>query len=278
MRKWAPVAWRPGAAAGAASSGVGGSAGALAAVAAVIDHLGTPDFSTRLLEELHPLLSAASCAVYRVGASSKPRLFLSASLGIPDTTRDCWHAYLSGPIHNDRSLRFEDALAQQPAQLCHIAAVEVPQEHRALVYDAHGMAERLSVVERGADGALFAVNFYRHAHQPPLRDGQIANFEQLAPAVLALTRRHVALRVPAGEASSASLEQLRRRLLPHSPDFTPRELDVCARLLSGMSHDGIAADLGLSVATVKTYRNRAFNRLGIHFRSELFARVLGNAA
>ena len=37
----------------------------------------------------------------------------------------------------------------------------------------------------------------------------------------------------------------------------------------------VDADLALSVATVKTYRNRAFNRLGIHFRSELFVRVLG---
>jgi DNA-binding CsgD family transcriptional regulator len=46
------------------------------------------------------------------------------------------------------------------------------------------------------------------------------------------------------------------------------------RLLRGMTYDGIAADLGLSVPSVKTYRNRAFERLGIHFRNELFALVL----
>jgi DNA-binding CsgD family transcriptional regulator len=38
-----------------------------------------------------------------------------------------------------------------------------------------------------------------------------------------------------------------------------------------MTQEGIAADLGLSVPTVKTYRNRAFARLGISFRNELFA-------
>ena len=54
--------------------------------------------------------------------------------------------------------------------------------------------------------------------------------------------------------------------------MTERELDVCERLLRGFSHDGVAADLGLSVATVKTYRTRAFARLGLHFRSQLFAR------
>lgn len=61
------------------------------------------------------------------------------------------------------------------------------------------------------------------------------------------------------------------RLLQAQPGLTPRELDVCARLLQGMTHEGIACDLSLSLPTVKTYRNRAFARLGIHFRSELFA-------
>ncbi len=58
------------------------------------------------------------------------------------------------------------------------------------------------------------------------------------------------------------------------PALTRRELQVCERLLQGYTHDGVAADLGLAVSTVKTYRNRAFSRLGIRFRSELFARVI----
>ena len=53
------------------------------------------------------------------------------------------------------------------------------------------------------------------------------------------------------------------RLVRLQAELTDRELDVCARLLQGMTHEGIASDLGLSVPTVKTYRN------------ELFARVLG---
>ena len=47
-----------------------------------------------------------------------------------------------------------------------------------------------------------------------------------------------------------------------------------ARLLRGLSFDGIGADLQLSATTVKTYRNRAFERLGIHHRNELFALAL----
>ena len=72
----------------------------------------------------------------------------------------------------------------------------------------------------------------------------------------------------AGATPSPHRLSLRRRC----PALTERELDVCERLLRGWSFDGVAADMVLSVATVKTYRARAFERLGIHFRSELFAR------
>lgn len=258
MRKWAPAAWQSG----------GTPAGIGPAVGAMVELLGEDDFGAQLLRRLHPLLPAASWSVYQVGAGCAPQLHLSASLGIPDTTRACWKAYLSGPVRADRSLRFDDGPARR-TQLCHITAREVADEHRARVYEAHGMAERVSIVEHGEDDALFAVNFYRHAHQRALSDAQIGDFEQLAPALLALARKQVALRGP-----QRSPEALRQRLSQLNGELTARELDVCTRLLRGMTQDGIAAELALSLPTVKTYRNRAFARLGIHFRNELFALVL----
>ena len=107
--------------------------------------------------------------------------------------------------------------------------------------------------------------------------------------MLALTRKHIALAQRPGvlqpalqppaqaavPALSHSLPALRERLLRAHAALTGRELDVCARLLQGMTQGGIACDLGLSLPTVKTYRNRAFSRLGIHFRNELFALALG---
>ncbi len=252
MRKWT---------CNSSASGTGRHAQLLAGL---IHQLGQPRFRSLLLETLQPLVPAASFSVYRTGHRSVPQLFLSGSLGVPDTTRDCWQAYLSGPYRNDRTLIAEAQGEEQPL-LCHLTAQEVPAQHRARVYEAHGVAERVSVVQAREDG-LFAVNFYRHQHQAPFSDTQVADFEALAPALLALARKHVALE--GGEASPA------QRLLALQPALTPRELEVCVRLLRGMTYDGIAADLGLSLPSVKTYRNRAFDRLGIHFRNELFALVL----
>ncbi len=257
MRKWT---------CNSSASGTGRHAQLLAGL---IHQLGQPRFRSTLLETLQPLVPAASYSVYRTGRHSVPQLFLSGSLGVPDTTRDCWLAYLSGPYRSDRTLIAEAQSEEQPL-LCHLTAQEVPAQHRARVYEAHGVAERVSVVQAREDG-LFAVNFYRHQHQAPFSDTQVADFEALAPALLALARKHVALGVV--DAAPEPLTQA-QRLLALQPALTPRELDVCVRLLRGMTYDGIASDLGLSLPSVKTYRNRAFDRLGIHIRNELFALVL----
>lgn len=258
------------------------------ALGSMVHRLGEPGFAQQVLQSMRPLMPVASWSVYRTGPRSQPCLYMSASSEARDTTRDCWWAYLSGPYLRDSTWNHGDAAGPRAATaLCHITAQEVGGEHRALVYDAHGMAERVSIIEHQEDGGIFAVNFYRHQHQHALDDAQIGQFEAIAPALLALAHKHIALTQAHGSAAGTAaaaappppklrhtLPALRMRLLQAQADLTPRELDVCARLLQGMTHEGVASDLALSLATVKTYRNRAFARLGIHFRSELFALAL----
>jgi DNA-binding CsgD family transcriptional regulator len=254
-------------------------------LAQTIDRLGQRGFAQTLLDSLFPVLPAASYSVYRIGPLCEPAIFISASRGIPDITRDCWHAYLSGPYRSDRTLYPIDVTP--PSQISHITAQEVPPEHRANVYEAHGIAERLSIVESQASGALFAINFYRHQHQQAFSDAQIDAFAQLAPVVLALTQKHLALIAPSAQSeprpASIPLAQPAHEPLfsaqlnlmkAINPALTPRECEVCAGILQGLTFDGIACQLGLTVPTVKTYRNRAFARLGIHFRNQLFALAL----
>lgn len=231
----------------------------------VVPALGEPAFGARLLDTMAAALPVGSFSVYRTGA--RPAIFLSGSRGMPDTTRDCWRAYLSGPIRSDRTLR--EASAPR-LRVCHITAREVPAEHRAKVYEAHGVMERVSVVEDEPEGgnALFAVNFYRHAHQRALGDAQLADFGSAGRLLMALTRKHIAM------ARGGDADALQARLQAHCPALTPQELAVCLRLLRGMTQEGVAADMGLALPTVKTYRNRAFARLRIHFRSELFALMI----
>jgi DNA-binding CsgD family transcriptional regulator len=252
-------------------------------LADAIELIGNPGFEKKLLERVHTVLPAASCSVYQTGPACVPTLFMSASHGVPDTTVDCWRAYLSGPQRVDRSLVCEAAAGPSVAVLNHITAGEVPAEHRAKVYEAHGVAERVSIVEVRQDGVIFAINFYRHQHQRAFRDAQIAAMDGMATSLLALTRKHLALLPsdrPLGGPPLAQDQQLaffERQLRQVCAALTPRERQVCAALLLGLTTDGVACSLGLSAPTVKTYRNRAFDKLGIRFRNQLFALVLRGA-
>jgi DNA-binding NarL/FixJ family response regulator len=58
------------------------------------------------------------------------------------------------------------------------------------------------------------------------------------------------------------------------PDLTPREADVLERIAEGRSNPEIAAELFLTVPTVKSYVNQVFTKLGVRTRAEAVALVL----
>ncbi len=53
--------------------------------------------------------------------------------------------------------------------------------------------------------------------------------------------------------------------------LSERERAVCLGILSGKKAEAIAADLGVAVTSVFTYRTRAYQKLGISSRGSLFA-------
>jgi DNA-binding CsgD family transcriptional regulator len=241
------------------------------AAARLVASIGSAGFADEALAALNAPVQAASWSVYRLfGSARPPVLYLSATGEGADVTRSCFAAYAAGLYRRDRSFDLVQR-SHRPGEAAVLAmhADDAPNpEHREAIYRRHALAERLSVAALDDDGSLLAVNLYHHDHQGRFSAAERDRFCAIAPVVLASVRRHVALQAERGAVPADA----RAALAAACPALTPRELDVCERLLRGLSHDGIAADLGLSVPTVKTYRARAFERLGLHFRSELFAK------
>jgi DNA-binding CsgD family transcriptional regulator len=238
----------------------------------LIGLMGQKDFEAHFLPHLQDVVPAASYSIYRTGRQCVPTRFMSASWGVADNTQACWNAYLSGPQKSDQTLA-APTMESGHAMLCHITDKEIPAQHKALVYEPHGMKERLSVIQQEA-ASVFAINFYRHVHQRPFTDTHLSDLASLAPVLLTLVRKQITLFAPKVLTSARDVHHWIDKLRVFNPTLTEREVDVCARLLTGMTQDGIAGDLGLSLATIKTYRNRAFARLGIHFKSQLFSLFL----
>lgn len=248
--------------------GPGGLHGGFAALGGVVAAIGLPAFGDRALMALNGLLRVGSWSVYRLWTDRQPVMYASASHGIADTTQQCFATYRDGGLYrHDRSFDLVDGRRAGDAVLLRMHADEVPNaDHRDAIYRRHAMVERVSLAWRMDDRSLMAVNLYHHVHQGRFDGDEVMRVTEAAPLLQAAVARHVELL----DVASAPARP-RDALAARCPALTARELDVLGLLLDGLTYDGIAAALGLSVGTVKTYRARAFGRLGIHFRSQLYA-------
>ncbi|MGY3274452.1 DNA-binding CsgD family transcriptional regulator [Bradyrhizobium sp. S3.7.6] len=118
----------------------------------------------------------------------------------------------------------------------------------------------------------FYVNFYRITAQGCFGDVERARLQVIAPAIGASVARH--FQQAATATPDQNLAALFATRAPLSA-LTPREQDVCRRILLGFSSEAISQALGISLHSTLTYRKRAYERLGISSQNELFAIVLG---
>jgi DNA-binding CsgD family transcriptional regulator len=142
------------------------------------------------------------------------------------------------------------------------------RDHRQRIYARHGLMERVSLVCPETDGGVLAINLYRGDSQPSFDDDDMDTFRAWGAPLLATMQLHIRLTATINAAKQTAPAASCLQALPR------REREVCDRLLRGWTYDGIAADLAISPGTVKTYRDRAFDRLGLHHRNELFALAL----
>ncbi|MFS2092887.1 LuxR C-terminal-related transcriptional regulator [Pseudomonas sp. Pseusp11] len=225
--------------------------------------LGTESFPKALLGCLGPWVDCQHFSVLRM-AGERPRL-LAVGTRHQDTgvVLSCGQAYIERYYCHDPLF---EPLRAAPGRIGHLLAQDIRfMPYREAIYPRHGISERLSSVYLDEQERPVLFSLYRHRDQGFFTDRELQMCEALNPALLQLLRGHLAL-IGLNRAAD-----YRQQLLQHCSGLTKQELEVCSRLLRGMNHAGIAADLGIKESTVKTYRNRAFERLGINFRSQLFA-------
>jgi len=236
----------------------------------IIDALGEPDFGRSLIHRLNDLTLVDFFSVYQLDTKETPRMFLSSSRQSHDVSDDCFRSYQQRLHTQDHTFdKAKELLRRNEVALAYAHQSHFAPPHRAAIYSRHGIQDRLSVVCR-AHGGLLATNFYRFEHQPMFGSADVDAIQSVAKSVAACVSKHISLAERFRTSPALDITALVAELAALQPRLTSRELDVCAGLLQGLTYDGIAAHLGLSVATVKTYRARAYDKLGINFRSQLF--------
>ncbi len=236
--------------------------------AAAIDCLGDERFLPALLHWAHLALGASDGSLIRHGGREAE---LTATVSIQgQTARDVGAWYMRGAWY----LREPNLAAARAApgtlQITQLARDDLPDPRWREQYQRTRLAERLSLLvplppappalaeaaappTAGAAAAWVFFNAYRpQGCTLPLAQARDA-LQRRGPALAAVVRRHLALR-------------------PVSPfeGLSVRERQVIDAVLAGQSAKESARDLGLSPTSIATYRQRAFEKLGIHRQVQLF--------
>lgn len=119
-------------------------------------------------------------------------------------------------------------------------------------------------------GAFFGLTVLKTGGSEPFDDREISRLGESAEHLVAIVAKHAALvRGSPNLAAALTCVADIEACIQSDGALPPREAQVCARILRGLSSIGIALDLHVSEETVKTYRKRAYQRLGIGSEREL---------
>jgi DNA-binding CsgD family transcriptional regulator len=243
-----------------------------AALSLVVEQVGATGFFDELLGFFHRAASASDLAVFTL-AAGVPALVDALSLRGQAAQRSGERYLHHGYYRFDNNLRIS-ANEARATYLSHLHVNELPDAaYRAACYDSAGLGERISLLIPARREWVF-VNLYRPLRCEIDTPSAIDLLARLAPLLAAATRRHLALieaPVPTLPAAAALADPAWARL-------SVRERQVVASVLAGRSAKETARTLGLSPTSIATYRQRAFEKLGVRRQVQLFQRFACCAA
>jgi DNA-binding CsgD family transcriptional regulator len=143
-------------------------------------------------------------------------------------------------------------------------------EFRNRLYNRTHIRERILLCGGTTDAAI-GLSILRSETQGVASDHELSTLGALSSTLMAILGKHAHMVESRSNLSFAltSLAEIQRTLEAAAIQLSKREIEVCARILFGISSAGIALDLGIGEETVMTYRKRAYQRLSIATQREL---------
>ncbi len=223
-------------------------------------------FANRLLEIAQSIAGVEELFAYRVFASDQgdrpPEILVSLSaLDDADERAD---AYAQRFHRSDPTVAVRLSTVPGNGFVCRVPTETIGRgEYRKLCFERPRFAEKICFGWQRADHALI-ISFYRKVGEPEPDMARLGALAQLAITGLARQSRQ----------PRALLLEIELRLARAHPNLTLREREVCARTLAGETARDISERLSLSVGTVLTYRQRAYQKLGCNKSNDLLAAVI----
>jgi DNA-binding CsgD family transcriptional regulator len=238
-------------------------------IANLVEGLGNERFGPALANYLHSLCGADHFAAFRLGRNEL-REVAACCVQPEHTARDRVESYVKqGLWRTDPAMtEAQRCIEGDAASIIHVDFSDHGYDNlRPRVYPH--VRDRLLLCGRSANGA-FGLSVLRADPHSPFAAEAIEKLGQAAELLVSMLAKHadVCQSRPNVAQALTGLPEIETCIVATS-DLPRREAEVCARILYGLSSVGIALDLSVSEETVKTYRKRAYQRLGIGSEREL---------
>ena len=239
----------------------------------VLKSIGTQDYGRACLELFEQALEAQHWALFRYRANNSVSCIATASrvhmaAALENIDRFVVRCHRVDPSYVALKQRFPEQTCATKMEIGDIR----DRQYRHCFEMTH-VQERLTLFSRvGSD--LHQLSIYRGARQRSFSSQELTYFSTLAGLVLATASTHESLcREATAIPPHLDLDTI-ERCLEHLPcGLSKREREVCARAAAGKTIEGTALDLNIRQTSVITYRQRAYQKLGISRQNELVALV-----
>lgn len=250
----------------------------LAGLHTVVDSIGSVTFWSRLIEFMRTTAGGEHCVVWQLSRGCMHKVGAASWNGADQAQRRLLQ------YADPKFWRRDPALAAARRQTrTGSIMVRMDPRHvadtliRETLYGEDHIRERILLC-RIRPEAAFGLSVVRGEDGGPFSDPQLEMLAAVGDTLLSIVDKHsqiVAARRAYNPVSEENLSDIERSLRLADARLSPREAQVCARLICGRQLPAIASELGVGTETVETYRKRAYERLGVSSKQELLLRYLG---
>ena len=230
-----------------------------AAMLPILESMGTADFYGEFLDWLHQHLNTDQCMVFFCPDGERLTTLISKDFSRDQRARQLALGYIADE-HYRNDPNFETVRHCQPGQLITLPLTDVSKkmtrQYRERYITGPGFVDKWSVVCNSSDGNFYINLYSRRSPFDTLFDADQES--TIARTIAMLITKHFLLN---------------HQLLNQGPlaPLSERERQVCEATLAGKKAEAIAHELGVAPSSIVTYRKRAYEKLEICSRAQLFA-------
>lgn len=227
-------------------------------VRSLMSGIGGANFSESVLEAVNYLAEFDHCTFFEFHGDAAPSVVGISSWGPSNRVARSTQAYLGRFHHMEPARALMHEKGNRIFLRYHSSCEMQDSEFRRNCYESVAILDRLSIVASTCHGSWIVINMFRDTAQGVLPSQQLDSVAERAFLIAMAARRHALLLVgPASVSDAAPLPTLDAWAL------SPRERQVCLMIAAGYSQPQIAAELGVLLSSVVTFRKRAYQKLNV---------------